>query len=1420
MVRRGRAGLAFALLLTASFLPFLAEVGTSATVPYTLFGRSSVPNGWGFTAGGETNPGPMLWANEGDTVDLTLTREDAGTHWWFLDYPPGGWSAGEPRSPDFFVNTPYSFVADRPGTFLYHCGIHFSSMVGTFTINATRPAVLISQPTGSQTWTGGLTHDVVWTMTDPQSPDTSLVAYLNYTSSAGNGVIAGGVTGNPNPQIEPWSVPSVSVGDMRVNITVIDPDGNRGYAEALVPNVDSTAPTVGPIVPANGEPAAPITTSLQIPFSEAMNQTATVGAVSLQELPSWNLVPLGSPSWAGNTLTLQPGVTLTAGVLHQVNITPAAKDVSEPGNPLAAPFTSQFTTADLPPFVTSITMPDGTRRWTGGTSHDVIWTMNDLESPLASLSAFLNYTSSAGNGAIAPPVSGSANPHTQSWTVPAIDANDVRVNITVIDPNGGKGYGEALVDTIDSTPPDVAGVFPLPGSTGVPLSTTIDITFTEAMNPSTAEAAVSLFPSASLAVQGWTGNTLTLLPSGLVSLTMYQINVTVAATDASEPGIALASPFMSTFTTEDLPPNLLLLAPAGGERWTGGSLHAVNWTPSDPDTALASLTVDLGYSLTGAAPWTSIPPTVPAVPSSFSWTVPAVDSNTVAVNATISDGTSTVTAISPLFAIDSTPPSVTTTSPANGASNVPLNALVTVLFDEVMDASAAPASALFGLQDLSTLAWVQGTLNWGGGNLDFTFSPSALLAANTEYRGHVNSSARDASSPGLNLPVPYTWTFNTSAVVDLTPPSITNVSALPDPAAVNEVVTFLADVTDPGSGVASVRIVVLLGVTEVANTTMAVIAGVTYGHAQGFATPGAYTFTITARDGAGNSGTFGGALAVEDRSPPQLTVTVLPDPAPFGAVVNITAVITDDVGVVSARLLVTLAAVEVVNTTMAFVGGDVWSHAQAYAPGTHALSVTAADAAGNTATAAGTFTVLLPPPPQVSGLQASPNPVEFPASVTLSGVVNASLAFLVGVWIDVPAVSNDTATLVGPGNRFSKVPVLVPAPGTYSFTVSALDAWGQWGSASGTFDGVDTTPPAVSNFLPRSVPQANRTTAYEVNVTDNWGVASVVLVVGTVAVNFTGGPVYAGNLSLPLGTHAGTVTATDRAGLTTDLVVTLLVADTEPPVINHTGVASMPIFQAIALTVMLTDNDRITAASISWTDVRATSGTSPLPGAGTHTVTLPPQLAAGTVTYSFTATDASGNVANLPGLTLAVTGAPPVPALYGTLEDGWGLGPANITNPGPTLLVSEGDTLSVTVVGYDGAFHYLYVDLNGNGRPDPGEPRSDEVFGSFRVLNITAPAGVYAYYCGNHQTEMHGTLRVTAMGDGGGEKPGMPGWVVPLIVLFILVGVPLLVLLFRRARSRKEEEPAEPSGGGEGADATDTATVPTEEPPQDEEEES
>ena len=56
-----------------SFLPFLAEVGTSATVPYTLFGRSSVPNGWGFTAGGETNPGPMLWANEGDTVDLTLT---------------------------------------------------------------------------------------------------------------------------------------------------------------------------------------------------------------------------------------------------------------------------------------------------------------------------------------------------------------------------------------------------------------------------------------------------------------------------------------------------------------------------------------------------------------------------------------------------------------------------------------------------------------------------------------------------------------------------------------------------------------------------------------------------------------------------------------------------------------------------------------------------------------------------------------------------------------------------------------------------------------------------------------------------------------------------------------------------------------------------------------------------------------------------------------------------------------------------------------------------------------------------------------------------------------------------------------------------------------------------------------------------
>src|SRR3972149_6352740 len=73
VVHWGRAGLALVLLLAASFVPFLAEVATSATVSYTLYGRSSAPAGGGFTPGGETNPGPTLWANEGDTVSLTLT---------------------------------------------------------------------------------------------------------------------------------------------------------------------------------------------------------------------------------------------------------------------------------------------------------------------------------------------------------------------------------------------------------------------------------------------------------------------------------------------------------------------------------------------------------------------------------------------------------------------------------------------------------------------------------------------------------------------------------------------------------------------------------------------------------------------------------------------------------------------------------------------------------------------------------------------------------------------------------------------------------------------------------------------------------------------------------------------------------------------------------------------------------------------------------------------------------------------------------------------------------------------------------------------------------------------------------------------------------------------------------------------------
>src|SRR5438093_731225 len=194
---------------------------------------------------------------------------------------------GEALSTAQGLRRPRSAPWRDPGVYNSVCGIHGGFIMhGPIRINpAVNPTVSIASPSGSQRWTGGSAHAVVWNMNDPNDPITSLRAWVNYTTGGPWVPIAGPITGTSNPHSTLWTLPAVDVGAAAVNVTVVDPAGNRAWATRPVPVIDSTAPTVATKEPATGDLGVPTTASVVITFSEAMNRSSTAkpSTVALQD---------------------------------------------------------------------------------------------------------------------------------------------------------------------------------------------------------------------------------------------------------------------------------------------------------------------------------------------------------------------------------------------------------------------------------------------------------------------------------------------------------------------------------------------------------------------------------------------------------------------------------------------------------------------------------------------------------------------------------------------------------------------------------------------------------------------------------------------------------------------------------------------------------------------------------------------------------------------------------------------------------------------------------------------------------------------------------------------------------------------------------------------------------------------------------
>jgi hypothetical protein len=107
---------------------------------------------------------------------------------------------------------------------------------------------------------------------------------------------------------------------------------------------------------------------------------------------------------------------------------------------------------------------------------------------------------------------------------------------------------------------------------------------------------------------------------------------------------------------------------------------------------------------------------------------------------------------------DTTPPTVSSTSPANGGTGVAHNSSVSATFSEAMT-NATLNTASFTLQRATAgNPAVNGTVNVSGNTA--TFTPIASLAANMQFIATITTAATDAA--GNALAADYSWTFTTA----------------------------------------------------------------------------------------------------------------------------------------------------------------------------------------------------------------------------------------------------------------------------------------------------------------------------------------------------------------------------------------------------------------------------------------------------------------------------------------------------------------------------------------------------------------------------------------------------------------------------------------------------------------------------------
>ena len=647
--------------------------------------------------------------------------------------------------------------------------------------------------------------------------------------------------------------------------------------------------------------------------------------------------------------------------------------------------------------------------------------------------------------------------------------------------------------------PIVVSTIPANGATGVSLNSLVTATFNKAIDPATINSSTFTLKRGATPIAGlvtYSGLTAVFSPAvNFLPNTTYTGTITTGVRDSAHN--ALQVNYIWSFTTgtapDTIPPRVILTDPANGDSnvirskvITATFSKVMNPATINTNTfTLRQGTTLIPGTVTYAGSTASFTPTANlAFNTTYTATI-TTGARDMANNALVSNYVWSFTTVP--APPDVTAPTVISTDPTNGATNVPLNRIISATFSEAMDPATITNTTFLLMQGATAIA---GSVSYSGTTAFFV--PTVPLLVNTPYTATITTGAKDVA--GNSLAANYVWTFSTTtfpAVISTIPANgaqgvplnqiiSATFSEAMNPTTINNT-TFLlmrGAIAVPGT-------VTYAGNTATFTPTVPLLAGIVY----------TATITTGAQNLAGN-GLVANYVWTFSTSTIPTVISTVPTNGATGVPLN---------QIISATFSEAMNPLTINNTTFLLMRGAISVPGTVtYAGATNTASFTPAapllngtpytatittqarNLAGNglATNYVWTFTTLLavppPPPPNILGTAAQFGVFGGSAGMTNDGlntlIFNGSIgttavASTITGFYDATTFENYTVTPLNRGVVTGRIHAAPPPPGSAASMIIATqgraDALIAYNliSPAGTPGGTDPTPPAAPGEL-------------------------------------------------------------------------------------------------------------------------------------------------------------------------------------------------------------------------------------------------------------------------------------------------------------------------------------------------------------------